>query len=206
MICCARSSFVCSDDWPLTRATGTRGLWLGFIGWYLLTAAQQSIAQIPIRDALSGLHASDVMSHEVPTIDGHITLEEYGAEVLRTGRRCHLVLSGDRLVGMMNVHILNAVPRPEWEKSGQVSGSGPLDSSAGGRKISSSTYGKSTRSMRWLIMKWNPMIRIVPCPIRPAKPSRRSFATLAPASPNCDKTMRKSIHPLAASPSLPAGG
>lgn len=90
------------------------GLWLGVIGLYLLNAAQQSIAQMTIRDALDGLHASDVMSHEVPTIDGHITLEEYGAEVLRTGRRCHIVLSGDRLVGMMNVHMLNAVPRAEW--------------------------------------------------------------------------------------------
>jgi Zn-dependent protease/predicted transcriptional regulator len=90
------------------------GLWLGVIGLYLLNAAQQSIAQVTIRDALAGLHASDVMSHEVPTIDGHISLEEYGAEVLRTGRRCHLVLSGDRLVGMMNVHTLNAVPREEW--------------------------------------------------------------------------------------------
>jgi len=90
------------------------GLWLGVIGLYLLNAAQQSIAEMSIREALAGLHASDVMSHEVPTIDGHITLEEYGAEVLRTGRRCHLVLSGDRLVGMMNVHTLNAVPREEW--------------------------------------------------------------------------------------------
>jgi Zn-dependent protease/predicted transcriptional regulator len=90
------------------------GLWLGVIGLYLLNAAQQSIAQMTIRESLAGLHASDVMSHEVPTIDGHITLEEYGAEVLRTGRRCHLVLSGDRLVGMMNVHTLNAVPREEW--------------------------------------------------------------------------------------------
>lgn len=90
------------------------GLWLGVIGLYLLNAAQQSIAQMTIREALAGLHASDVMSHEVPTIDGHITLEEYGAEVLRTGRRCHLVLAGDRLVGMMNVHMLNAVPREEW--------------------------------------------------------------------------------------------
>jgi CBS domain-containing protein len=90
------------------------GLWLGVIGLYLLNAAQQSIAQVTIREALAGLHASDVMSHEVPTIDGHISLEEYGAEVLRTGRRCHLVLSGDRLVGMMNVHTLNAVPREEW--------------------------------------------------------------------------------------------
>jgi Zn-dependent protease len=90
------------------------GLWLGVIGLYLLNAAQQSIAQVTIREALAGLHASDVMSHEVPTVDGQITLEEYGAEVLRTGRRCHLVLSGDRFVGMMNVHMLNAVPRGEW--------------------------------------------------------------------------------------------
>ncbi|HKW36121.1 MAG TPA: site-2 protease family protein [Candidatus Acidoferrum sp.] len=90
------------------------GLWLGVIGLYLLNAAHQSIAQMTIRDALSGLHASDVMSHEVPTITGDMALEEYGAEVLRTGRRCHLVLSGGRLVGMMNVHTLNAVPRTEW--------------------------------------------------------------------------------------------
>src|SRR5260370_7993293 len=54
------------------------------------------------------------MSKEVPTAPGHITLEEYGAEVLRTGRRYHLILSDDRLVGMMNVHNLNAVPRDEW--------------------------------------------------------------------------------------------
>ncbi|HKW64770.1 MAG TPA: site-2 protease family protein [Candidatus Acidoferrum sp.] len=90
------------------------GLWLGLIGLYLLNAAQQSITQMTIRDALAGLHASDVMSHEVPTINGNMTLDEYGAEVLRTGRRCHLVLSGDRLMGMMNVHALNAVPRSDW--------------------------------------------------------------------------------------------
>ncbi|HYL83634.1 MAG TPA: site-2 protease family protein [Candidatus Angelobacter sp.] len=90
------------------------GLWLGVIGLYLLNAAQESIAQVTIRESLAGLHAVDVMSQEVPTVDGHITLEEYGAEVLRTGRRCHLVLTDDRLVGMMNVHMLNEVPREEW--------------------------------------------------------------------------------------------
>lgn len=103
------------------------GLWLGVIGLYLLNAAQQSIAQMTIRDALAGLHASDVMSHEVPTIGGHITLEEYGAEVLRTGRRCHLVLSGDRLVGMMNVHTLNAVPREQWANNSVQSAMIPRD-------------------------------------------------------------------------------
>lgn len=103
------------------------GLWLGVIGLYLLNAAQQSIAQVTIRETLAGLHASDVMSHEVPTVEGQITLEEYGAEVLRTGRRCHLVLMGDRLVGMMNVHMVNAVPRAEWAHNSVQSAMIPRD-------------------------------------------------------------------------------
>jgi Zn-dependent protease len=90
------------------------GLWLAFIGWFLLTAAQESVAQITVREALVGLRAADVMSHEVPTIPRNLTLEEYGADVLRSGRRCHLVLSDGRLLGMMNVQALNAVQREEW--------------------------------------------------------------------------------------------
>jgi Zn-dependent protease/predicted transcriptional regulator len=100
--------------WHAMRGEWSAGLWLVFIGWFLLNAAQESVAQVAIRETLAGLSAADVMSHEVPAVEGHITLEEYGAEVLRTGRRCHLVLHDGRLVGMMNVHTLNAVPRNEW--------------------------------------------------------------------------------------------
>jgi Zn-dependent protease len=91
-----------------------QGLWSVFIGFFLLNAAQESVAQAAIRETLTGLRAADVMSHEVPTVGRAISLEEYGAEVLRTGRRCHLVITDDRLVGMMNVHTLNSVPRDEW--------------------------------------------------------------------------------------------
>ncbi len=92
----------------------TSGIWTAFIGWFLLNAAQESVAQVAVRETLAGLSAADVMSKEVPTAPGHITLEEYSAEVLRTGRRVHLVVSDDRLVGMMNVHTLNSIPRDEW--------------------------------------------------------------------------------------------
>jgi Zn-dependent protease/predicted transcriptional regulator len=98
----------------VNKAGWMSGLWLAFIGWFLLNAAQESAAQVAIRETLSGLHAADVMSHEVPTVPRDISLEEYGKEVARTGRRCHLVTTDDRLVGMMNVNTLNAVPRNEW--------------------------------------------------------------------------------------------
>jgi Zn-dependent protease/predicted transcriptional regulator len=91
-----------------------QGLWLAFIGWFILNAAQESVAQVTVRQTLAGLRAADVMSKEVPTVPGHITLEEYSAEVLRTGRRLHLVINDDRLVGLMNVQALNSIPRSEW--------------------------------------------------------------------------------------------
>jgi Zn-dependent protease len=90
------------------------GIWLAFIGWFLLTAAQASVSQLTIRETLTGLCAADVMSHEVPTIPGNLSLEEYSSEVLRTGRRIHIVTMDDRLVGLMNVTGLNQVPREEW--------------------------------------------------------------------------------------------
>src|SRR5271168_569501 len=91
------------------------GIWYGLIGFYLLGAAKDSVAQIAVRETLRGLSAADVMSQEVPIISGGLSLEDYGAEVLRTGRRYHLVVTDDRLVGLMNVQALHAVPREEWE-------------------------------------------------------------------------------------------
>lgn len=101
------ASYFLKGDWQ-------SGIWLVLIGWFLLDAARESVAQVAVRESLSGLSAADVMTREIPTVDGHITLEDYGSEVLRTGRRCHLVLTDDRLVGMMNVHMLNSVSREEW--------------------------------------------------------------------------------------------
>ncbi len=99
--------------YALTQQQWHYAIWL-VIGWFMLNAAQQSVAQIEIKETLTGLRAADVMSQEVPTIARDISLEDYGHEALRTGRRCHLVVTDDRLVGMMNVHTLNAVPRQDW--------------------------------------------------------------------------------------------
>lgn len=90
------------------------GIWLAFIGWFLLSAAQASMSQLTIQETLTGLCAADVMSHEVPTVPGNLSLQEYSSEVLRTGRRIHIVTMDERLVGLMNVAALNRVPRDEW--------------------------------------------------------------------------------------------
>jgi CBS domain-containing protein len=42
------------------------------------------------------------------------SLEDYFHEMLRTGRRCHLVMEDGELQGLMTVHALNRVPREDW--------------------------------------------------------------------------------------------
>src|SRR5258705_6920038 len=92
--------------WAELKGDFVSGLWTAFIGWFILSAAQESVAQVAVRENLSGLRAQDVMSHEVPTFPGGNTLEEYAAEVLRTGRRVYLGFKNDPLARIVKLQAL----------------------------------------------------------------------------------------------------
>jgi Zn-dependent protease/predicted transcriptional regulator len=101
------------DYAPLGGMIG--GLWLAFIGWFLLTAARQSRAQAEARGALEGLRVADIMTPELPTVGRAISLEDYAREIMRTGRRAHLVVAHDQLVGLMTAEALHSVPNQDWD-------------------------------------------------------------------------------------------
>ena len=90
------------------------GIWWAFIGWFLLSAAQESFAQVAIRHSLAGVRAGDIMSAELPTVSRSISVVDYVDEVVRTGRRCHLVQGAGQLVGLISVHAASKIPREEW--------------------------------------------------------------------------------------------
>ncbi len=90
------------------------GLWLVFIGWFLLSAAQESYAQVAIRNTLRGVRASDIMTQDVPSVARDISIDEYVHEVLRTGRRCHVVTGLGEPVGLITLRSVSSVPREEW--------------------------------------------------------------------------------------------
>ena len=94
--------------------SSVNGVWFVFLGWFLLTAARQSYQQVEAQGALEGLRAVDVMTSDMPTVARDLSLDEYAREVSRTGRRAHLVVSDSKLVGLMRVEVLQAVPREEW--------------------------------------------------------------------------------------------
>ena len=104
---------------PLAQLLGgwVGGLWLAFIGWFLLSAAQESYLHVAIRNTLAGLRAGDIMSPDVPTVPRDISIDDYIHEVLRTGRRCHVVTGNGMAVGLVTLHRVQMFPRDEWNNT-----------------------------------------------------------------------------------------
>jgi len=118
---------IASGIWVALKGNWVSGLWTAFIGWFLRDAAQESYAQVAIRNTLTGVRAADIMSQDVPTVARDISLEEYVHEVLRTGRRCHIVTGSGTPVGLVTLQAVRTVPREEWANTSLQAVMLPID-------------------------------------------------------------------------------
>jgi CBS domain-containing protein len=97
---------------------GFGGLWLAFIGWFLLSPARASYAEVAIMTSLRGVRAGDVMARDCDTIDAGMTLAAFVELLLRTGRRCFMVTrNGDEILGLITPEEVRAVDRARWPES-----------------------------------------------------------------------------------------
>jgi CBS domain-containing protein len=97
------------------RGGGFGGLWLVFIGWFLLDAARASYAQMEITETLRSLRVSDVMARDCPVVNGRVNLQTLVEDYLmRTGNRCFVVEEQDRVAGLITLHEIKAIPRNRW--------------------------------------------------------------------------------------------
>jgi Zn-dependent protease/predicted transcriptional regulator len=103
--------------WQALGGNWVGGLWMAFIGWFLLEAARESFAQVAMRDTLAGVRAVDIMNRDIPTVTRDMSVDEYVHEVLRTGRRCHIVIGGEAPVGLVTLQSASKVPRHEWSST-----------------------------------------------------------------------------------------
>jgi Zn-dependent protease/predicted transcriptional regulator len=103
--------------WQALNGNWVGGLWLAFIGWFLLEAARESFAQVAVRDTLGNVRAEDIMVRDIPTVTRDISVDEYVHEVLRTGRRCHIVTGAGVPVGLVTLHSAKSVPREQWSNT-----------------------------------------------------------------------------------------
>ena len=103
------------------------GLWLAFIGWFLLDASRSSTVQAGLLAHLRGRRVADVMERNCPTVDGFLSLRDFVDEyLLHSAGRCFVVTSDHKNVGLITPAELQHVPRSEWESTSVQAAMRPL--------------------------------------------------------------------------------
>ena len=104
--------------WLVFTADFIDGVWLGFIGWFLLQAAQSANTQVQLESLFKGVTVGQLMSP--PSVTAPLTptlsLQQLVDEYLLTygARSIPLVRDGDQLVGLITLADIGRVPRERW--------------------------------------------------------------------------------------------
>ncbi len=103
------------------------GLWLAFIGWFLLDASRSSYAQVEITQGLRDRKVSDIMDRDFSTVEAHLSLEDFVHRyLLASGRRCFVVVQNGNLAGLITTNEVSHVERERWPQTSVQSVMRPL--------------------------------------------------------------------------------
>ena len=81
---------------------GFGGLWIAFIGWFLLQAATASASSVALTAGLKGVRVSDVMTADCVMLDGNMNVEQFVENyLLRSGKRCFVVQQNGEVAGLV---------------------------------------------------------------------------------------------------------
>lgn len=91
------------------------GMWLAFIGWFLQNAAAASHGEATMREMLRGVTVGQAMTRDCRRVEPASSLDRVvHEEVLGAGRRCLVVTEDGRLVGLLTLHEIKAIPKDRW--------------------------------------------------------------------------------------------
>lgn len=111
------------------RGAGFGGLWIAFIGWFLLNAAKSSYLQVEFTEGLRGSKVGDLMARDCTVLDGKINLQTLVENhLLKTGQRCFMVAENDKFVGLITPHEIKSVQQGLWSLKTVSDVMRPIDS------------------------------------------------------------------------------
>jgi Zn-dependent protease/predicted transcriptional regulator len=94
------------------------GLWLAFIGWFLLDAARSSYLEAGLMAGLRDRRVSDIMERDCATVEGYVNLRDFvDRYLLHTGGRCFVVKQDNHVTGIVTPAEVKHVSREEWEQT-----------------------------------------------------------------------------------------
>jgi signal-transduction protein with cAMP-binding, CBS, and nucleotidyltransferase domain len=92
------------------------GAWLIFLGLFLENAARKSLEQNRLVGELRLYKAEDVMSHNLPVVNGGQTVGSLARGVIEINPRvCYLVEDEGSLAGLISGYEMRGVPENQWD-------------------------------------------------------------------------------------------
>jgi Zn-dependent protease len=103
---------------PVLGSGFVNGLWLAFIGWFLINAAAQSYQQVLIEDMLEGVPVDRLMRKPAAAISPDTPVSTLIFDHIMQGEdRAFPVEEGGRLVGMVYADSLRELDRHRWDRT-----------------------------------------------------------------------------------------
>lgn len=97
------------------RGNFFNGLWVAFIGWFLLNAAQTINNQVELQSALRGVLVKQVMDSHPITVPANISVQKLVNEYfLPQGLHAAPVTHGDYLAGLITLSDIMQIERERW--------------------------------------------------------------------------------------------
>jgi Zn-dependent protease/CBS domain-containing protein len=109
--------FILLGIWLFFGGNLLDGIWLGFIGWFLLSAAQSANTQSMLQSMLKGVTVGEVMNPSPLTVPANISLQKLVDDYfLPRGLRSAMVTQNDQLVGLITLGDIRSIPREQWSQ------------------------------------------------------------------------------------------
>ena len=94
------------------------GLWVGFIGWVLNSAAEATRRQVAVQERFRGVRVADLMNPDPPMASPALSVRELVDEYLfRRGLRALPVVEDGRVVGLVSLSDVKHLPQEEWVRT-----------------------------------------------------------------------------------------
>ena len=107
--------FIVLGIYRFFAGAGFSGLWMAFIGWFLLNAAKATYARQELTERLRGVRVGDLMTRDCTIVDGNDNLQTFvNDHLLHTGRRCFLVAEQGVVTGLITPNEVKDIPKARW--------------------------------------------------------------------------------------------
>jgi Zn-dependent protease/predicted transcriptional regulator len=87
------------------------GLWLAFIGWFLLEAARSNYVAVEMRSRLRGVRVADLMTRDCALVDANVTVQDFvNGHLLRGLAPCFVVHQHGDPIGLVTAQDVERMP------------------------------------------------------------------------------------------------